>query len=191
MLLRRKRKRSRRWLRLRMALFLSLAGLLTLLAIFAPLLAPNDPNATSSAAMNQPPCAQYPFGTDRYGRCVCSRVLIGARTSIFSSLALVGLTFLFGSVLGMIAGYYGGIADTLVMRLADVLLSFPQMVLAIAVAGILGGGMGNAMLAMEAITARDLPVIQGFVLLTSAIYVVVNLLTDLAYHLVDPRVREV
>ena len=148
MLLRKKRKRSRKWLRLRMALFLSLAGLLTLLAVFAPLLAPNDPNATSSAAMNQAPCAQYPFGTDRYGRCVCSRVLMGARTSIFSSLALVGLTFLFGSVLGMIAGYYGGIADTLVMRLADVLLSFPQMVLAIAVAGILGGGMGNAMLAM-------------------------------------------
>ncbi len=148
MLLRKKRKRSRKWLRLRLALFLSLAGLLTLLAVFAPLLAPNDPNATSSAAMNKAPCAQYPFGTDRYGRCVCSRVLMGARTSIFSSLALVALTFLFGSVLGMIAGYYGGIADTLVMRLADVLLSFPQMVLAIAVAGILGGGMGNAMLAM-------------------------------------------
>ena len=131
-----------------MILLLSLAGLLTLLAILAPVLAPNDPNATSSAAMNEAPCARYPFGTDRYGRCVCSRVLMGARTSIFCSLALVGITFLFGSILGMLAGYYGGIADTLVMRLADVLLSFPQMVLAIAVAGILGGGMGNAMLAM-------------------------------------------
>jgi peptide/nickel transport system permease protein len=73
---------------------------------------------------------------------------MGARTSIFSAVTLVAATFLFGTVLGMLAGWYGGAAATLVMRLADVLLAFPQMVLAIAVAGILGGGMFNAMLAM-------------------------------------------
>lgn len=132
----------------RLWVFVILAGLLVLLSLLAPLLCPNDPNATSAAAMNRPPCAEYPFGTDRYGRCVCSRVLMGARTSIFSAVALVAITFAIGAALGLLAGWYGGIVDALVMRLADVMLAFPQMVVAIAVAGILGGGMGNAMLAM-------------------------------------------
>ncbi len=135
-------------IRTRLAVFLILAGVLVLISIIAPLICPNNPNETSAANMNRAPCAEYPFGTDRYGRCVCSRVLMGARTSIFSAVALVGLTFIFGTSLGMLAGWYGGAVDTLIMRLADVLLAFPQMVLAIAVAGILGGGMGNAMLAM-------------------------------------------
>ena len=132
----------------KLIVFLILAGLLVILGILAPLLTPNDPNATSAAAMNQAPSAAFPLGTDRYGRCVLSRVMMGARTSIFSAVALVAITFLVGSLLGMAAGWFGGWVDTVVMRVADVLLAFPQMVLAIAVAGILGGGMGNAMLAM-------------------------------------------
>ncbi len=132
----------------RLAVLLCLAGLLVLLSLLAPCLTPNDPNATSAADINRAPCARFPFGTDRYGRCVCSRVLMGARTSIFSALTLVLLTFAAGTVLGMLAGWCGGLVDTVVMRLADVLMAFPQMVLAIAVAGILGGGMGNAMLAL-------------------------------------------
>ena len=142
----RKNRRSRN--RTRLYILLSLAGLLVLLSILAPLLTPNDPNATSALHMNEAPSRDFPFGTDRYGRCICSRVLMGARTSIFSAVALVAATFIFGSVLGMLAGWFGGAADALVMRLADVLLAFPQMVLAIAVAGILGGGLANAMLAM-------------------------------------------
>ena len=143
-----KRGASARRIRRRLTLLLILAGLLVALSLLAPLLCPNDPNATSAAMMNQPPQKGYPFGTDRYGRCVFSRVLMGARTSIFSAAALVAVTFAAGSLLGLLAGWYGGAADTLVMRLADVMLAFPQMVLAIAVAGILGGGMLNAMLAM-------------------------------------------
>ena len=138
------RKRAKK----RLILFLILSGLLVLFGILAPMLTPNDPNATSAMNMNQAPGAQYPFGTDRYGRCVLSRVMIGARTSIFSAVTLVAVTFVIGSALGMLAGYYGGAIDSVIMRLADVLLAFPQMVLAIAVAGILGGGMFNAMLAM-------------------------------------------
>ena len=134
--------------RKRLCFFLVLAGLLVLVGILAPLLCPNDPNATSALQMNRPPCREFPFGTDRYGRCICSRVLMGAQTSIFSAVTLVAVTFVIGAGLGMIAGWYGGVLDTLIMRLADVLLAFPQMVLAIAVAGILGGGMFNAMLAM-------------------------------------------
>ena len=132
----------------RLRFFLILAGGLMVLSLFAPLLCPNDPYATSSEVMNHAPNWQFPMGTDRYGRCICSRVLMGARTSIFSATALVAITFLIGTVLGLLAGWYGGIVDTLVMRIADVMLAFPQMVLAVAVAGILGGGMGNAMLAM-------------------------------------------
>jgi peptide/nickel transport system permease protein len=142
----RKNRRSRN--RTRLYILLSLAGLLVLLSILAPLLTPNDPNATSALHMNEAPSRAFPFGTDRYGRCICSRVLMGARTSIFSAVTLVAVTFVFGTVLGMLAGWFGGAADTAVMRLADVFLAFPQMVLAIAVAGILGGGMFNAMLAM-------------------------------------------
>ena len=132
----------------RLTVFLILAGLLVVFSLLAPMLTPNDPDATSALDMNLAPCAEYPFGTDRYGRCICSRVMMGARTSIFSAVTLVAVTFLFGTVLGILAGYYGGVIDSAVMRLADILLAFPQMVLAIAVAGILGGGMLNAMLAM-------------------------------------------
>ena len=142
----RNNRRSRN--RTRLYILLSLAGLLILLSILAPLLTPNDPNATSALHMNEAPSRAFPFGTDRYGRCICSRVLMGARTSIFSAVTLVAVTFVFGTVLGMLAGWFGGAADTAVMRLADVFLAFPQMVLAIAVAGILGGGLFNAMLAM-------------------------------------------
>ena len=140
--------RARRRAKIRLTVFLILAGLLVLFGILAPLLTPNDPDATSAENINKAPSAAFPFGTDRYGRCICSRVMMGARTSIFSAVALVALTFLFGTAAGTLAGYYGGAVDTVVMRLADVLLAFPQMVLAIAVAGILGGGMFNAMLAL-------------------------------------------
>ncbi|MCD7763509.1 MAG: ABC transporter permease [Lachnospiraceae bacterium] len=128
--------------------FAALALLLIVVSILAPWLCPNDPNATNALYMKAAPCRQFPFGTDSLGRCVCSRVLMGARTSVFSALLLVAITFLIGTVLGMLCGFYGGALDTIVMRLADTMLAFPQMVLAIAVAGILGGGMGNAMAAL-------------------------------------------
>ncbi|MGI6307740.1 MAG: ABC transporter permease [Dethiobacteria bacterium] len=94
------------------------------------------------------PSDEYPFGTDAMGRCVMSRLLYGARTSIFSALALVIVTAAFGSIVGILCGFYSGAADRIVMRIIDGIMAFPQMVLAIAVAGILGGGMANAMLAL-------------------------------------------
>ena len=139
---------GRRRARIRTTILLVLVGILVIISLLAPLLAPNDPDAMDSKVMNKAPCREFPLGTDRYGRCVLSRVLIGSRTSIFSALLLVIITFAVGTFLGMLAGYYGGVIDTIVMRLVDILLAFPQMVLAIAVAGILGGGMFNAMLAM-------------------------------------------
>lgn len=143
-----KKKNRKKSLHIRLAVLLFMAGGLIFLSLIAPLAAPNDPYATSALYMNKPPSAMFPMGTDRYGRCVCSRVLIGARTSVWSAVALVLLMFVIGTALGMLCGYYGGVLDNCIMRLADILLAFPQMVLAIAVAGILGGGMGNAMIAL-------------------------------------------
>lgn len=143
-----KRKIPLSHVKIKLWIFLALAGFLIILSLLAPLLCPNDPYATSAKVMNQAPCKEFPMGTDRYGRCIYSRVLMGARTSIFSAVSLVMITFVSGTVLGLIAGWFEGVADSLIMRLADVMLAFPQMVIAIAVAGILGGGMGNAMLAM-------------------------------------------
>ena len=141
-----KKKKRPGAVKLRFFLFLTIA--LVVFSLIAPLFAPHDPNATNPQALNLAPCAEYPLGCDLYGRCVLSRILAGAGTSVFSAVALVALTFVIGTFAGMISGWYGGIADTLIMRIAEIFLAFPQMVLAIAVAGILGGGMGNAMLAL-------------------------------------------
>ena len=143
-----RKKTSSKKIKTKLIVVVILTGALIIMSLLAPFFCPNDPNETSAAVMNHAPCAQFPFGTDRFGRCICSRVLMGARTSIFSAVALVASTFFIGTFLGILAGWFGGVIDTLIMRLADALLSFPQMVLAIAVAGILGGGIFNAMLAM-------------------------------------------
>ena len=139
---------TREQLRRRVIVMLALAGLLCVFALVAPYLTPNDPNMPNAAYMNASPCKEFPLGADRYGRCVLSRVMIGAKTSIFSAVALVFISFVVGSLLGMLCGWYGGILDTLIMRLADIFLAFPQMVLAIAVAGVLGGSLLNAMIAL-------------------------------------------
>ena len=118
---------GRRRARIRTTILLVLVGILVIISLLAPLLAPNDPDAMDSKVMNKAPCREFPLGTDRYGRCVLSRVLIGSRTSIFSALLLVIITFAVGTFLGMLAGYYGGVIDTIVMRLVDILLAFPQM----------------------------------------------------------------
>lgn len=125
-----------------------LALLLLLMTCFAGLVAKNDPNATSAAAIRTAPCADYPFGTDNLGRCVFSRVLYGGRTTITATFFLVAVSFAAGTLIGMICGYHGGIIDGILMRIADIMLAFPQMVVAIAVAGILGGGMKGAMIAL-------------------------------------------
>lgn len=127
---------------------LILAALLLFASFLAPWFAPNDPYATNVARIREAPSQDFPFGTDAMGRCVLSRVLYGARTSVFATLALVLCTAGIGTFVGVICGYYGGIFDAVVMRALDGIMAFPEMILAIAVAGILGGGMGNAMLAL-------------------------------------------
>ncbi|MCR5641582.1 MAG: ABC transporter permease [Lachnospiraceae bacterium] len=124
------------------------AVILILIAIFSHQLAPHDPYQTNAALIRKAPSMEYLFGTDNLGRCVFSRVLYGAKTTIFATFFLVAISFVIGTIAGMICGYYGGIADNILMRLADLMLAFPQMVVAIAVAGILGGGLMGAMIAL-------------------------------------------
>lgn len=135
-------------LNMRIYILLFIVLLMITVSLIAPYIVPNDPNYTDLSLAKKPPSNDFIFGTDSYGRCVFSRVLVGAKVSIFSSLFLVAGTFLFGSVYGMICGYFGGKIDRILMGAVDILLAFPDMILAIAVAGILGGGLINAILAL-------------------------------------------
>ena len=92
------------------------------------------------------------MGTDRYGRDMFSRVVVGAQTSIFSTLALVGVISIFGTLTGTLCGYYGGAMDSVVMRISDVCLAFPGLVFALAIAALLGGGVSNAVFALAVIS---------------------------------------
>jgi len=122
--------------------------LLVLIAIFAPWIAPYDPMASDWMALSTPPNWAHLMGTDDLGRDVLSRIIYGARISIYIGTFSVTIGMLFGIFLGLIAGYYGGKIDMLIMRGADVLFAFPGMLLAIAVVAILGSGLNNVIVAV-------------------------------------------
>lgn len=113
---------------------------------------PYDPNLQNLQESLQPPNHLHILGTDRYGRDVFSRVLTGGKITIFSSLLLVMFVAGIGTFIGVISGYFGGIIDSLLMRISDIFLAFPSMVFAIAVSGMLSGGLFNAILALGCIS---------------------------------------
>lgn len=127
------------------------AGALILVAIFAPFLTPYDPYVQDLEGALTPPNSQNLLGTDRYGRDVLSRVIMGSQVTICASLLLLAVITLTGSLIGAVCGLKGGRVDTILMRTSDVFLAFPQMVFAIAAAGALGGGLFNAALALALI----------------------------------------
>ncbi len=129
--------------------FLFLAGILIFIAIFAEFLAPQDPYAQNLDKALLPPNAENLLGTDRYGRDLFSRIIVGSQTTLLATfLILISIT-IFGTLIGLVAGFFGKKIDAILMRLTDLFLAFPQMVFAIAVAGILGGGLFNAALAIS------------------------------------------
>ena len=136
----------------RLIFFLSLVSILLLITLLADKLAPYDPYAQDLSQSMLPPSAEHWMGTDRYGRDLFSRVLVGAQTSVFATLALVGVISVFGTIVGTICGYYGGMVDSVVMRISDVCLAFPGLVFALAIAALLGGGVSNAVLALAVIS---------------------------------------
>ncbi len=132
--------------------FLILAAALVAVAVFAPLIATYNPYEGVLSDAVQAPSIAHIFGTDRLGRDLFSRVIYGTRISLGSTLLLVVIVVSVGSFLGMAAGYFGGILDAVIMRISDMMISFPGIVLAIAVAGILGATTKNAVLAIAVVS---------------------------------------
>ena len=130
----------------------SLVLLLIAIALAAPLIAPYDPLEATMQNAYLAPSAEHWFGTDKLGRDNFSRVLYGAAYSLSSVLLLVAIIFMVGTTLGVLAGFYGGRVDVVIMRVADMMISFPGMILAIAIAGILGGSLFNAIVALTVVT---------------------------------------
>jgi len=141
---------GRRLLRNKLAMAAALILIaLVVLAIFAPALMPADPYASSILKRLKPiGTAGYPLGTDELGRDLLSRLMLGGRLSLFMGITPVLLAFVIGSALGIIAGYAGGWTNTIIMRLTDILYAFPSVLLAIALSGTLGAGVGNALLSL-------------------------------------------
>ncbi|WP_054738927.1 nickel transporter permease [Cellulosilyticum ruminicola] len=133
-------------------IFLTLALVIIGIAIFAPWIAPYDPYETIMQNSLKAPNKINLCGTDKLGRDVLSRVIYGTRTSLTMVICLLSITFVIGTTLGVIAGYFGKIVDEVIMRLADMMISFPGLVLAIAIAGLLGPNMVNAVIAIAAVS---------------------------------------
>lgn len=137
---------------LRFKLIIIILVLIIIVGIMSPVIAPNDPYKTDLFNTLKSPSIEFWFGTDALGRCIFSRVLYGISNSIISALTVVLITFSVGTIIGVISGFYGGIVDEIIMGIVDVFLSFPGIIIAVAVAGILGGGLKNAMIAIGLIS---------------------------------------
>lgn len=135
-----------------------LAGLvicvvLAILVIVVPFLTSLDPNTQDPTQAFAPPSAQHLMGADSFGRDMLARVLYGGRTTMLASVCVVIIGAVIGTTLGLVAGYFGGVIGFAVMRLVDLLLAFPGILLALAVAAALGPGLSNGVIAIAAILA--------------------------------------
>ncbi len=122
-------------------IFIILAG------IFAPLVAPNDPEKTNISQKLSSYSVEYPLGTDQLGRCIFSRLVFGIRTTVGMAIWTMIITVFIGTTLGVVSGYFRGKIDEIIMRLCDIMLSFPSEVMILAIVGILGPGLGNIIIA--------------------------------------------
>ena len=118
------------------------------------------------------PCREFPLGTDNYGRCILSRIIYGSRISLEIGLVSVGISAVFGSLLGAVAGYFGGKVDNIIMRILDIMMAIPGVLMAIAISASLGAGLQNAMIAVG-VTATP-----GFARVVRASALSANLLTS-------------
>ena len=146
----------RRFFRNRMAVLgLMLVLLLVLVALFAPYIADAPPARQNLRARLLPPSAENWFGTDEFGRSVFSRVVYGARVSLLTGTIPVLVAGFIGTLLGLLAGFYRGWLDSVLMRIMDVLLAFPSILLALAIVGTLGPGLRNAVIAVAIVSIPE------------------------------------
>ncbi len=133
--------------------FAFLALLIILTAVFAPVITGGvSPSEAVLADALQPPSAEHIFGTDKLGRDIFTRVIYGSRTSLVAAFSVVIIIFVLGTVLGVLAGYFGGWVDAVIMRIADLMVSFPGMVFAMAIAGVMGASVRNAVIAVSLVS---------------------------------------
>ena len=147
----RKQKIRKNHVKEKLIFFATLTLLLLIVAAFASKICPYDPYAQDLLQAQKPPSAEHLLGTDRYGRDMLSRVLVGSTTSIYATLLLVVIVTVMGTMIGLICGWCGGIVDMVLMRISDLFLAFPSLVFALAVAAVLGGGIQNAVIALAVI----------------------------------------
>ena len=148
----RTQKIHRNYLKLRLIIFGGLALALVIASYFSESLCPYDPYLQDLGNAKAIPSAAHLFGTDRYGRDMLSRVIVGSKTSIYSTLLLVGFIMVFGTMIGIFCAWSGKKIDSVLMRISDVFLAFPGLVFALAVAAALGGGVHNAIIALAVIS---------------------------------------
>jgi peptide/nickel transport system permease protein len=130
---------------------LGIIVLFVLMALTANWVAPHDPNQLHPAAIQAPPSLRFPFGTDHLGRCMFSRVLFAARISLSAATLAAALIVAVGVVIGLASGYWGGLLDSIAMRLVDVLLAIPSLVLALAIVGTIGTGLSSVILGVVSV----------------------------------------
>lgn len=148
----RKQKIKKDYTKIKLAVYGALTLLLILVAVFAPYITPYNPYEQDLGNALLAPCREYLLGTDRYGRDMLSRVIMGARSSISSAVLLVVIITVAGSIVGILCGYCQGKLDSFLMRLSDIFLAFPGMVFAIAAASVMSGGIMNAVAALAFIS---------------------------------------
>ncbi len=134
-----------------MYIYLVLFIALCIFSLVSSQLAPHDAEMVNLLAAKQPPNNEYLMGTDWLGRCIWSRILSGAYSSVFASIIIVAISAFIGCSVGLISGYAGGFLDEAVMRVVDIFFAFPGIVLSIAVAGMLGPGLEKGILALAAV----------------------------------------
>lgn len=139
----------------RSAAGLAVVSLAIIAAVFAPLIAPVDPELPDFINILVPPDATHPFGTDELGRDVLSRIIYGARASLFVGVLSVVAAAVIGTLIGLVAGYFGRWVDALTMRVMDIVFAFPSILLALAITAVLGPSLTNAVLAIAVV---NLPV---------------------------------
>ncbi len=129
-----------------------LIAVIALAGILAPMITSQSPNALNIDAALQAPSLAHPFGTDQFGRDMLARTLVAARLDLPLALALVGTGFVLGNLIGVVAGWYGGLLDTVVARVIDIALAFPSLVLVLSIIGMRGPGIVSLYIAVSVIS---------------------------------------
>ncbi len=125
-----------------------LTAILVIIAVLAPFIMPYDPTKMEISQKFIKPCAEHILGTDHLGRDIFSRIILGSRISLMTSVTAIFISAFIGTLLGVISGYLGGVIDTIIMRIVDVMLAFPAIVFALALSTVLGKGQTNLLIAI-------------------------------------------